>query len=445
MEKAMRNRKEAGQALILTAAALVALMGFAGLAIDVGMLRYEKRLQQTAADAAAIAGASNLAFGGVTEGAQDAASRIGYTDNGGGLVSNCAGATVGTICIQVNSVQTTGGPLTGPHLNNPSYVEVLVAVVHPTYFMKILGINTETITARSVASNLGGNGCLYTLGTPPSSIEGDDDAAINAISCTIVDNGNFNINGTDLDVSAYSISVSGPTSGATATCTTSGPCPTFAVPAAADPLSTLTPPCTSCSGGNTINVIGGGNGNCGTGCVFNGGTYTISPGTYCSITIQGGASDHVVFSPGVYIIDGTSAGCPSSSLNIQGNDTITGTGLTFYFTNSSTLNMSGRPNINLTAPDSTGTYPGILMYQDPIDTNKTSPGPTVRGKSGSKYKGALYFPKDQLTFKGNTDSMDVTVVVSDSINMNGSPTVNVQGNAGLPPGVSLIKNATLVE
>jgi hypothetical protein len=445
MEKAKRNRKEAGQALILTAAALVALMGFAGLAIDMGVMRYDKRLQQTAADAAAIAGASNLAYfdQGVVVGAQDAASRVGYTDNGGGQVSNCTGGAVGTICVQVNNP-----PGTGPHGCNggtcdPNYVEVLVADVHTTYFMKILGINTETITARAVASNLGGNGCLYTLGPPPSSIEGDDDAAINAPACTIVANGNFNVNGSDLDINAYSFSVSGPSSGASATCTTSAPCPTFAVPAAADPLSTLTPPCTSCSGGNTINVIGGGNGNCGTGCVFSGGIYTISPGTYCSIRIQGGPTDDVVFSPGVYIIDGTSAGCALDSLNIQGNDTITGTGVTFYFTNSSTINMSGKPNINLTAPDSTGTYPGILMYQDPNDTNKN--GPIVRGKSGSNYNGALYFPKDQLTFKGNNDSMNVAVVVSDSINMNGSPTVNMQGNAGLPPGVSLIKNATLVE
>ena len=110
MENAMRNRNEAGQALILTAVALVVLMGFAGLAIDMGVMRYDKRLQQTAADAAAIAGASNLAFGGVAAGAQDAASRVGYTDNGGGQVSNCTGAAVGTICVEVNNP-----PATGPH------------------------------------------------------------------------------------------------------------------------------------------------------------------------------------------------------------------------------------------------------------------------------------------------------------------------------------------
>jgi hypothetical protein len=435
---AMRNRKEAGQALVLTALALVALLGFAGLAIDMGVMRYEKRLQQTAADAAAIAGASNLAFGGVAAGAQDAASRVGYTDNGGGQVSNCAGAAVGTICVEVNP-----GPKTGPHQGNPNYVEVLVADVHPTYFMKILGINTETITARAVASNLGGNGCLYTLGPPPSSFEGDSDAIVNASSCGIVDNGTYNTNGTALTVSANTFGVSGTSSGGSATCTAPGLCPAYGIPAATDPLSGMTPPCNSCSGGNVINVLGGGRPGCGPGCSYSGGTYTISPGTYCSITIRGAASDQVVFSPGVYIIDGSSAPCSSASLQIPGNDTISGTGVTFYFTNSSTLNMTGTPSMNLTAPDSSGTYPGILMYQDPNDTSMA--GPSVGGKSGSKYEGALYFPKGQITFYGDDNNISVAVVVSNSINLSGDPTVNVQGSAGLPAGVSLIKNATLVE
>jgi hypothetical protein len=178
--------------------------------------------------------------------------------------------------------------------------------------------------------------------------------------------------------------------------------------------------------------------------MFSGGTYTISPGTYSSITIKGVASDQVVFSPGVYIIDGSSAGCSSACLNIQGNDTINGTGVTFYFTNTSTINVAGTPTVNLTAPDSSGTYPGILMYQDPNDTNKT--GPSLGGNNGSNYNGALYFPEDQLTFVGTGTSINVGVVVSDSISFSvGDLTVNLLGSAGLPPGVNPIKNATLVE
>src|SRR5215469_6949639 len=103
----MRRRKQAGQALVFAAVGLTVLLGFAGLAVDMGVLRYEKRLQQTAADAAAVAGASNLASasGGWLQGAQAAATANGYTDNAGGSASSCtaSGAAMGTVCVEVNN------------------------------------------------------------------------------------------------------------------------------------------------------------------------------------------------------------------------------------------------------------------------------------------------------------------------------------------------------
>src|SRR5215831_6270984 len=76
---AMKRRNEAGQSLVFVAVGLLALLGFVGLGIDMGVLRYERRLQQSAADGAAIAGATNLAFGGVGTGAQNAAASNGFT------------------------------------------------------------------------------------------------------------------------------------------------------------------------------------------------------------------------------------------------------------------------------------------------------------------------------------------------------------------------------
>src|SRR5215467_7473270 len=81
LEADMRPKKEAGQALILTAVGLVVLLGFTGLGVDMGVLRYQKRLQQTAADAAAIAGATNLTpYTGVQAGAQGASASNNFTD-----------------------------------------------------------------------------------------------------------------------------------------------------------------------------------------------------------------------------------------------------------------------------------------------------------------------------------------------------------------------------
>jgi len=217
--------------------------------------------------------------------------------------------------------------------------------------------------------------------------------------------------------------------------------------AATDPLSGLplpscSPAAPGCTGGNTVTISGGGNANCGTGCSYNSGnnTYTISPGQYSSITIKGVAGDQVVFDPGTYVIDG------SGGLSIPGNATITGTGVFFYFTNVATINMTGTPTMNLTAPSS-GDYAGILMYEDPTDTN-TGPapnGPTMGGNTGTNYGGVLYFPKDQITFYGNNVSYSVGIVISDSLALSGNPTVTLEGDAGLPPGVNVILHAVLVE
>jgi len=105
---------------VFTAAAAVVLMAFAGLAVDMGMIRYQKRLQQTAADAAALAGASNLTFPGVQAGAQAASATNGFTDNtSGGACADSTNTAVGsvtvTICnhpqdVTINGTLVPGGP-----------------------------------------------------------------------------------------------------------------------------------------------------------------------------------------------------------------------------------------------------------------------------------------------------------------------------------------------
>src|SRR5438874_10356423 len=102
----MKFNKQSGQVMIGVAFALVVLAGFAGLAVDMGTLRYQKRLQQTAADAAAIAGASNLTYstGSWSTAAQTAATQNGFQDGGGSALSNCVPtAAVGTTCAELHN------------------------------------------------------------------------------------------------------------------------------------------------------------------------------------------------------------------------------------------------------------------------------------------------------------------------------------------------------
>jgi len=441
----MTRNNEKGQAIAFTALAVTLLMGFAGFAVDMGVLRYQRRLQQTAADAAAIAGASNLAYGGVVTGAQNASATNGFTDNSGGTTCTNNPGALG--CVTVAVSDPASGPTTGPHKNDPKYVEVFVTAVQPTFFMKALGVSSRTVTARAVATNVSGgagSGCLYTLGSPASSIEGiniNGSATLNGPTCGIEDNGNFNTKGNKLVVTAGTFGNSGDWNksgpGGTITCTAPGPCPAVNVPAVADPYASLqkTPPSqpaasSSCPSSGPCNLI-------------TSGTQTLQPGAYNLIHV--GSNSTVTFAAGNYYFSG------SGGITVDGGSTITGTGVFFYFTGNATINMVGTPNVQLTAP-STGTYAGILMYQDPLDTNRAqnvtlsgNSGPTLGGNSGANYDGVLYFPADQITFFGNNNSVNVAIVVSDSLALSGSPIVNLQGNAGLPPGVVVTTVPTLVE
>jgi len=56
------RRQESGQGLVLAAFAMVVILGFAAMAIDVGLFLHERRELQKAADAAALAGAQELPY-----------------------------------------------------------------------------------------------------------------------------------------------------------------------------------------------------------------------------------------------------------------------------------------------------------------------------------------------------------------------------------------------
>ena len=56
------RRQESGQGLLLAALAMVVILGFAAMAIDVGLFLHERRELQKAADAAALAGAQELPY-----------------------------------------------------------------------------------------------------------------------------------------------------------------------------------------------------------------------------------------------------------------------------------------------------------------------------------------------------------------------------------------------
>ena len=463
----MKLNKQSGQVLVGTAVALVVLAGFAGLAIDMGTLRYERRLQQTAADSAAMVAASNLVYNsGVALGARNAATQNGFTDSDSG--AGCVGSVLGCVSVAVNV-----GPSVGPHAGDTKYVEAIVTAVQPTYFMNIFGVNKSVVSARAVATNITGgskNNCLITLGGPNAAIEGVNvtgNAKISAPNCGIADNGNFDTTGNAYSVTADSFSVSGQCLGndcksPNTTCTqTATGCPNYGTAAAFDPLAMAPTPITTPPLQPVSSTCGGV-----VACdwVSPNGASTIQPGTYHSLLI--GKNSVVTMAPGIYYIDGSVAGS-NAGLNFQGGASLISQGylgganpcgsdpasqiqgVMIFFTNTSSITKAvggggvNVPNINLCPMNTTQdpTYAGILLYQDPADTAPAY----MSGNNTSTFNGIIYMPTAQLTFYGDASFTASGQVIVDKISITGNPTVNLGFFPGGSPATANLTVPALVE
>jgi uncharacterized membrane protein len=144
MRIAMRREKEAGQALVLVAVGLLlVVLPIMGLGIDFGYFRYQEVQLQTAADAAAIAAAGELSYSvtcscnAVQAAGQNASAANGFTNDANG-----------TIVTVNNPPQSAQDPNSG----NSNYVEVVVTRSEPTFFGKVLGINSVALAARAEAA-----------------------------------------------------------------------------------------------------------------------------------------------------------------------------------------------------------------------------------------------------------------------------------------------------
>jgi len=141
------NRDEDGQVIVLAALGLGVLALMAGLAIDVGYLRYEKQQMQKATDAGALAAATVLLNYGTntTQSMLTDSARADVTANG---FSNA-------------SVTAVSPPTSGLFAGNNNYVQVQVQQSFPVFFMHLGGWSTVPVLDTAVGSAVGNaSGCL---------------------------------------------------------------------------------------------------------------------------------------------------------------------------------------------------------------------------------------------------------------------------------------------
>jgi Flp pilus assembly protein TadG len=496
-----------GQILMLATIAMVVLLGFSALAVDIGLLYSTRRRMQTAADGAAIAGATALRDGqNYTKAADDVASFNGFTNS------------------QNNVAVTVSEPtLPSPYPSGVTYVEVDITQTVPTYFLRALGYKSMNVGARAVSGAVAGPACIYALDPTHSSTFSLTGNSSLTAQCGVIDDstsssglsltGNITLNATSIGLVGSSFSKSGnitispqpvenlaalpdPLSGkAQSIAPSAGTCTQQSGAAGSESWSgnigTLTVPAGVYNGGisisgnvtsvtfsagnygNNVNFNGNGgnlvfnpgqyqNGGSGDSITLNGNTATtFNSGTYTfcgAVDIVGNSA--VTLQPGKYFggikITGNATVTFSpgtyilagGALTVTGNSTLKGTGVTFYDTSATgysyaPIDLTGNETASLSAPTS-GTFESFLFFQDP-SVAVGSAGATIVGNSSSTFDGIVYFPTTTLTYVGNSSGSGYTILVAYDITITGNSSFTIGNNYSSLADGAPIKSSALYE
>lgn len=364
-----------GNATLIFALSLTSLVIVVGAGIDFNNAVTGHAKLQDALDAAVLtgirassnpAGSASSAFSANIDSSTAAAATQSYSS---GTSSSSASSST------VNLVTMTG----------------LATVQKPTFMLGLVGISSFSLSASAtaVANTTTSNPCIYVL--DPSSSQSllvNSGAGVTAPNCEIhvKSTGNpaaiFN-SGSSLNFKKICIA-------GTNVIRNSVTVPNLSLGCAAqdDPYAgTLpTPSSSSCTYSN---------GN------YSAATITMQPGVYCGWFNFNNSNSVVTFAPGVYVIKG-------GGWNVNGG-TWTGSGVTFYYADTSKIQFNSGISADLSAPTS-GTYKDILMYEA-SGLSKTQF--VLNDSVSNKLRGLIWLPSRQLTLnaKSGIQSDSITMVV----------------------------------
>ncbi|HTW62405.1 MAG TPA: pilus assembly protein TadG-related protein [Terracidiphilus sp.] len=429
-------RSESGQALVLTAMSLSALMGVMALAIDVGNIQYRETQLQTAADSAALA--AGLELGNCS----DAVCSNMETAAEKALIED--GITSSTVAPSVNvcSVSSTSGlgmiinvapcmlGASDPNKGNTHMAEVVLTQPQPTIFGRLFGIPTMNLVARAEAGDAyvnssGGGNCIWTNGLQFNSSNG----AFNLTGCGIYDNGNLQTDNGDSVTSTSTFLYYGSWSpnNCNSSCTwslgDSETQPTHTTSAQSDPLASLTAPSQPAASTTASDTAP------------NSGT-TLQPGYYAN-GINLNSNVTVNLTPGLYYMNG--------SINVDSGATLecttctSGKGVTLYFVNGSFQPNSGA-TVTLSAPTTDATSNAVanmLIWQ----SSSNSSGMDMDASTTVTLNGIIYLPDATLTLNSGSGTTinaaaTSTAVDAQDIIVDSDVTFDVNGSGGLLGGGS---------
>jgi Flp pilus assembly protein TadG len=390
---------EAGQAIVLIAIVLLGMLTMVGLAIDAGQLYSARRAMQEAADAAAYAGAVTLYQGG-TQTQAIAAAFVDATQNG--YTAGVNGVTL-----------TVAQPASAPY-NTNRFLEVTMSQNIRTALVPAQSLLTlVTVHAIGGADSLNNDYALMALdrnATPNAFVVGAS-AELNISGGGIIVNstaGNAALNSTptaDWDISCLSanpcnIDIAGGTASTWPPAHSGSPDyyngPRTGQAQVPDPFAGYPKP-------NTTTLPCGTQAACTNRAGFGVGSDTLGTGIYTS-NLDGKNLCH-----GIYVLKGGGMG-GDIGVDTTSIDPVTGDvcdGKVFIFNTlsnfpatggtCSSMGVSGNHDITMYAM-TTGTYAGLLIYQDPACTAQMTFGGTSFTLVAT---GTIYLPNAHFSANGH--------------------------------------------
>jgi len=385
------------------------LIGFLGLGVEVGLWYNERRNLQAAADAAALAGAYEVAEGrssNVLTVAQREAENNGWSSG------------AGTITVRSSPFNSLFPAAPSAYSADANAVQVLltrqISLLFAGYFLGSGG--TVTINTKAVGTFQAGPGtaCVLALGSGlaggQSAITASGGASVAMSGCTIATNSTnaaaIKLSGGGT-ITADCVYSAGGVSGTPTTTACSGA--KTNQPAISDPYADIPAPAfAACSNPADKYSLTGSS------------TDTIGPGVYCSISSS--SSGVLTLTAGTYFLDG-------GDFKISGSGNVAATGgVTIVLGDSSggsscgNVAITGGGEIDMVAPTS-GTFAGILFFRH-SSCSGTGQAMSFTGNSGSTVVGAIYSPSKALNVSGGTSIAGSCLqLIANEIAFSGSGTI----------------------
>ena len=358
-----------GAAAIVMALLLPVLLGGLAFGAEAGFWGLQKRKLQNAADFAVYSAAMQ--------------KKAGITNTSSLRAVGLAVATEGGYKLGSSGMTLVSPPTSGAYVGNGSAVQLSLDHTIKRSFSSIFSSTPVAFTVRATALIGGGEpACVLALDPSASgalSIGGSTDVTLTG--CSIAANSTsssaIQTTGNAADLVAECASTPGGVSDSHGVLDLNcGSAKTGAAPVS-DPYASVPEPTPgSCASFSTF--TSGNPANPNPGC------YTLSSGNNT-------VNKDIQLKPGVYTFNG------SGTLRLNGNNSMTGTGVTLFFTGGASVVVNGNFDLDIKAPTS-GTYSGIAIFG-----SRTNAGDfDLSGNSGVAVVGAIYAPKSMITYTGNT-------------------------------------------